>query len=426
MTQANVVPVSVVIRAKNEARWLWKCLEAISSQEAKPSEIIVVDNESTDQTIEIAKAAGVDKIVTIQDYTPGKALNLGFQVASNELVAIISGHCVPASDNWLKNLVRAATQQPEIAAAYGRQLPLPFSDDRDKADLYAVFRNESRIQTTDGFMNNANSIIKRKIWESNPFDESITNIEDRVWGSQVIGQGFKIAYDANATVFHHNGMHRSGQRSDQSPTVKVIESRVELLSKELPLSYRHLYDQKIVPLLVSNSTTIPELRHEIESISKAVTGNFWLPMLVVSDLDIASTETVLSRAQLALGAKASIGDLLSAVSRKASEIWPLSRYLAMFIGEMGFPSAANVRSLVRALVEEDSDSVFFGERDYGHIWFRDEAGTINQLDSSLSLRGDRRETFRVIYGKGSIFSLDLCMDGNPFMGKKSIVEVGEK
>ena len=70
--------VSIVIRTKNEARWLGSCLRALEKQSYKNFQVVVVDNESTDASKAIAKTFGaktVDYKASI--YKPGKALNLG-------------------------------------------------------------------------------------------------------------------------------------------------------------------------------------------------------------------------------------------------------------------------------------------------------------------------------------------------------------
>jgi glycosyltransferase involved in cell wall biosynthesis len=45
--------VSIVIRTKNEEKWLPYCIEAIRTQTYTNFEIIIVDNESTDNTLDI-------------------------------------------------------------------------------------------------------------------------------------------------------------------------------------------------------------------------------------------------------------------------------------------------------------------------------------------------------------------------------------
>ena len=71
--------ISIVIRTKNEERWILKCLEQIKKQTFRDFEIILVDNNSTDQTVQKATIAGVKKIFVIKNFLPGKALNLGIK-----------------------------------------------------------------------------------------------------------------------------------------------------------------------------------------------------------------------------------------------------------------------------------------------------------------------------------------------------------
>ena len=47
--------VSIIIRTKNEERWITSCLQSIFKQSFKNFEIIIVDNQSNDKTLEKAK-----------------------------------------------------------------------------------------------------------------------------------------------------------------------------------------------------------------------------------------------------------------------------------------------------------------------------------------------------------------------------------
>ena len=73
--------VSIIIRTRNEERWITPCFEALFSQSYQDFEIVVVDNESTDKTLDKIRQFSVEKILTISDYLPGKALNLGIDKA---------------------------------------------------------------------------------------------------------------------------------------------------------------------------------------------------------------------------------------------------------------------------------------------------------------------------------------------------------
>ena len=49
------IEASILIRTKNEEQWIPHCLEAVLSQTDVKTEVVVLDNNSTDRTIEIVK-----------------------------------------------------------------------------------------------------------------------------------------------------------------------------------------------------------------------------------------------------------------------------------------------------------------------------------------------------------------------------------
>ena len=76
--------VSIIIRVKNEERWISSCLKAINEQTYKNFEIIIVDNNSEDKTIEKAKQYNIAKVVNIDKYLTGKYLNIGIKKSTGK------------------------------------------------------------------------------------------------------------------------------------------------------------------------------------------------------------------------------------------------------------------------------------------------------------------------------------------------------
>jgi glycosyltransferase involved in cell wall biosynthesis len=216
---------SIIIRTFNEERWISKCLNAIYDQTYKNFEVIIVDNLSKDKTISRAKEFNVEKIVEIKDYLPGKALNLGIRESEGDYIVMISSHCIPVDKFWLENLVNTLEEDSDYAGVYGRQEPMSFSSASTKRDLMLVFGLDPKIQIRDGFFHNANSIIKKKIWNKYPFDEETTNIEDRLWGQEMVHNNFKLKYEPEASVYHYHGIHQDGNESRLSNIVKIIHEK---------------------------------------------------------------------------------------------------------------------------------------------------------------------------------------------------------
>lgn len=99
------IRVSVVIPAYNEERVLEKCLQALDTQTVKPYEIIVVDNNSTDATPEIAQRHDV-RIVTEKRQGIIYTRLCGFAETRGDIIASLDADSVPKSD-WIERIARA-------------------------------------------------------------------------------------------------------------------------------------------------------------------------------------------------------------------------------------------------------------------------------------------------------------------------------
>ena len=80
---------SIIIRTKNEEKWISICLNAIFKQDYKNFEVIIVDNCSTDKTVEKAKEWNV-KVVTLKEFKPGNAINYGIENSSGDYLICLS------------------------------------------------------------------------------------------------------------------------------------------------------------------------------------------------------------------------------------------------------------------------------------------------------------------------------------------------
>ena len=184
-------------------------------------EIILVDNKSEDKTVPIARPY-FDKLITIDEFKPGAALNLGVREASFEQVVLISGHCRPTNSSWLTELSKDFQDNEDLAGVYGRQIPTTESTPIDSRDLWTVFGLEDKLQSIDPFFHNANSLIRKSVWNQFKFNEDATNVEDRIWAKLVLGQGFKLKYSSRAVVEHWHGINHNGNTTRAENVVRVL------------------------------------------------------------------------------------------------------------------------------------------------------------------------------------------------------------
>lgn len=215
--------ISVVVRTKNEEAWIGRCLAALRQQDHSDFEIIVVDNESVDNTVNIVKRFDCRLLVISEkEFSHGRSINRGIATAKGDLVAILSGHCIPVHDQWLRRLALAFAGS-NIAGAYGRQEPLPDTNDFDKRDLWTTFGLDRRVQTRDYFFHNANSMIRREVWEAVPFNEELSGVEDRDWARRVLELRYNIVYEPAASVYHFHGINHGRDEARAARVVQVIE-----------------------------------------------------------------------------------------------------------------------------------------------------------------------------------------------------------
>lgn len=214
--------VSIIIRSKNEEKWIGLCLSMLFRQTYKNFEVILVDNDSSDKTIQKAKQWPV-KLIKIKKFLPGDAINKGIEASNGKIIVCLSAHCIPKDKHWLSSLIKPLNNK-KVAGVYGKQVPLSSSSAMNKRDLYIVFGNEKRIQKKDTFFHNANSAFMRSTWKKFPFNPELTNIEDRIWGQEVINAGFNIVYEPKSCVYHHHGIHQDANEDRARKIVKIMEN----------------------------------------------------------------------------------------------------------------------------------------------------------------------------------------------------------
>jgi glycosyltransferase involved in cell wall biosynthesis len=123
--------VSVIIPCHNAARWIAQAIQSAAAQTHKPHEIIVIDDASTDNSVEVIKATGVDvRLLHVQERNAAAARNRGIETATGEWIAFLD-----ADDYWYDHHLQAAAKI------------LGNSDDVAYISNFDVERHDGRIQS---------------------------------------------------------------------------------------------------------------------------------------------------------------------------------------------------------------------------------------------------------------------------------------
>lgn len=207
--------ISVVIRVRNERANLRRCLARVRDQvlpRGQAVEVIVVDNESTDGSADVARAFGAEVVhISAEEFSWGRALNRGIAKARGEFVVVLSADACPADDRWLAEMLKPFAV-PTVAATYGRQLPRADAPVEECSRLKERFGDQSLrfgpgtegVSPTGAGMltSNACAAIRRRLWESMPYDEEALGGEEGIWTYNVLARGHAVVYQASARVYH--------------------------------------------------------------------------------------------------------------------------------------------------------------------------------------------------------------------------------
>ncbi|GBD96596.1 MAG TPA: glycosyltransferase [Nitrospirae bacterium] len=206
-TTSHKPDASILIRTKNEDKFIGKTLSVLFSQTYKNFEVLIVDSGSTDNTLEVVQRYPV-KIHEIrpEEFTWGYALNYGFRKAKGEYVVCLSAHALPLSDRWLETLI-ANFDDGQVAAVASRILPCPDCNPFDRRGLFKKYnlKKQELFEGPPFIFSNAASVIRKSVWEKIHFDESLLAVEEEDWARKVRRINFKIMYEPGAKVYHsHN------------------------------------------------------------------------------------------------------------------------------------------------------------------------------------------------------------------------------
>lgn len=198
----TMTTVSIVIRALNEADHLPALYTGLLRLSRQPDQIIHVDSGSTDDSVAISRAYGAEIVtITPEEFSFGRALNLGCAHATGDILVFVSAHVYPLSEKWLDLLV-APFERSGVGLVYGGQT----GDERSHfSELELMSRWFPPVSDDDQqtpFCNNANCAVRASAWHELPYDESLTGLEDLDWAKRALAAGWKIVYQADARIAH--------------------------------------------------------------------------------------------------------------------------------------------------------------------------------------------------------------------------------
>ncbi len=194
---------TIVMRTKNSDWVVREALEALFSQSYRDFELLVIDSGSTDCTLDIVRDYP-HRLIEIEasSYYPGPVLNMAFENTKTSLCVLLNSDSVLLSTESLKELVQSF-EDPEVCAAYGRQLPRPEASPWVCRDYAASFPEGAPAPWIG--LSFPLAAMRRDTWLDRPFYSDSWGSEDTEWGLWARRSGRTVRYVPAALTMHsHN------------------------------------------------------------------------------------------------------------------------------------------------------------------------------------------------------------------------------
>ncbi len=199
-----MVKVSVYIPAYNVAESLSGSIEGLLAQTLRPSEILIIDDGSTDRSAEIAaRYPQVTLVRHSRNRGLAAARNTAFRTATCDLVASLDADCVPDPE-WLSRLTRHF-DDAKIAGVGGRLIEgnrQALADRWRQAHMPQEWGSEPL--NNPRFLFGCNNMFRKSaVLDAGGYDEAMrTNGEDADMSGKLRQRGWNLLYDPEALAVH--------------------------------------------------------------------------------------------------------------------------------------------------------------------------------------------------------------------------------
>lgn len=192
--------VSVYIPCFNAENTIESCLDAVLKQTYPVERVVIVDDGSTDKTVEIASAHPV-KVIRQANKGLAAARNTAVKNIDTEFIASVDADCLPEPD-WLKRLM-IKFRSPKVSGAGGKLL------EAYSSTVFDLWRSVHMKQYWTGksrpdFLFGSNAVFRREaLVKAGLYNEDLkNNYEDVEICKQLKAKGYTLAYEPEAIADH--------------------------------------------------------------------------------------------------------------------------------------------------------------------------------------------------------------------------------
>jgi hypothetical protein len=207
--------VSIIIVNWNTKNYLKQCIDSLNSQTYRNFEIILVDNNSKDDSVSFVKQ-NYPNVTIIQNENNvgyGEGNNIGFRHSNGTIFVLVNPDAI-LETNWISLLVSVLQSSDKIAAVTGK---IFYADSNGNGDK--IFSTWSKINTLSGnpvnfhhdepiskvdYLSGAVMMIKKEIVDKIGFIDTdyFLYFEETDWCARILRLGYDLIYVPNAMAWH--------------------------------------------------------------------------------------------------------------------------------------------------------------------------------------------------------------------------------
>lgn len=202
---AGAPGVSIVVPAYNSEGTVGACLRALLGQDLdEPFEIILVDDGSTDRTVEVAEGFGARvRVIRQTNRGAGAARNTGVAGARGDIVLFTDADCEPVP-GWARALIGEIRAGADGAKGTYRTRQRSLTARFVQAEYESKYRRMARMERIDFVDTYSAGYGRELLLRSGGFDESLRNDEDQELSFRLAEAGANLRFVPGAVVYHRH------------------------------------------------------------------------------------------------------------------------------------------------------------------------------------------------------------------------------
>ncbi len=231
--------ISVIVPTLNGAATLGAFFAALKVQSIAVLEVLAVDSSSSDDSVEICRRFGAQVIpIPRESFDHGGTRTMAAGLARGDILVFFTQDAILADRHSLGKLVRPLCDDDRVACAYGRQLPAADADPIAAHLRLFNYPPQSQLRSLNdrecyglktAFISNSFAAYKKDVLAScDFFKNGLIFGEDTCTLGRILLAGYKVAYVAEAEVYHSHNYHL-GEEFRRAFDIGVLHGREEWL-----------------------------------------------------------------------------------------------------------------------------------------------------------------------------------------------------